>query len=99
MRDSRNNVFHGLQIRDSGQHGVFLAQVDTDATKPAAGNTFTALVVSGSGGAGLRVNDASCVSNVVCVAQLVGNSGGGISEATPDLVQVCGVISRAAARP
>lgn len=94
MRDSRENVFQGLQIRDSRQHGLFLAQVDNDATKPASGNTFTGIVVSGSGGAGMRVNDSSCINNVVVASQFIGNLGGCISEAVPGLVQTSQTICR-----
>jgi len=94
MRDSRDNLFVALQIRNSGDHGVFLAQVDTDPTAPASGNTFSDIVVSGSAGAGLRVNDASCVNNLVTGSQFIGNSGGCISEAVPGLVQVTGTICR-----
>jgi hypothetical protein len=94
MRDARDNVFHGLQIRNSGEHGVFLAQVDTDATKPAAGNIFTALMVSASNGAGVRVNDLSCVNNSIVNSQFVGNSGGCISEASPGLALASANICR-----
>jgi hypothetical protein len=94
MRDARDNLFHGLQVRASGQHGLFLAQVDTDTTKPAAGNTFLGLVVSGSAGAGLRVNDASCVNNLVVGSQFIDNSGGCLSEAAPGLVETSGTVCR-----
>jgi hypothetical protein len=94
MRDSKDNVFHGLQIRNSGEHGVFLAQVDTDASKPAAGNTFIALMVSNSQGAGVRVNDLSCVNNSIVGSQFVGNSGGCISEAGPGLALASANICR-----
>ena len=94
MRDSRDNLFSGLQIRNSGEHGIFLAQVDSEASKPAAGNMFTGLVVAGSQGAGVRVNDASCVDNAIVGAQLVGNRDGAISEITPGMLGTAGVISR-----
>lgn len=94
MRDARDNIFHGLQIRNSGEHGVFLAQVDTDITKPAAGNTFVALMVSDSHGAGVRVNDLSCVNNSIVSSQFVGNSGGCISEAGPGLALASANICR-----
>jgi len=94
MRDSRDNVFYGLEIRNSTQHGVFLAQVDSDTTKPAYGNSFVAVVISNSGGAGLRVNDLSCQNNMVSASQLVGNSSGCISEVTPGLVISGTVICR-----
>lgn len=94
MRDSRDNIFKGLQIRNNGEHGVFLAQVDTDATKPASGNTFIGLVVSGSNGAGLRANDPSCIGNSVIGSQFVGNSQGCISEASTGLVLSSGNTCR-----
>lgn len=93
MRDSLDNEFHGLQIRNSREHGIFLAH-DQDATTQASGNTFNGVVVSQSGGAGLRVNNASCVNNLVVGSQFIGNTGGSISEATPGLVQVFGTIFR-----
>lgn len=94
MRDSKDNVFHGLQIRNSGEHGIFLAQVDADATKPASGNTFIGLTVSSSLGAGIRINDLSCVNNAVVGSQFVGNSGGCISEASPGLALASANICR-----
>jgi parallel beta-helix repeat protein len=93
MRDSRDNIFLGLQIRGSGEQGLFLAQVDSDTTKPAAGNTFIGLVVADSTQAGMRVNDASCINNMVESAQFINNPIC-ISEATPGLVQQNGVICR-----
>ena len=100
MRDSADNLFQGLQIRDSGSFGMFLAQVDTDTTKPAAGNTFVGFVISRSGqnpakgGAPMRVNDASCVDNLVVGAQFVDNREPGISQPFPGLVHEVGTIVR-----
>jgi hypothetical protein len=100
MRDSSDNLFSDVLIRDSGSHGLFLAQVDADTTKPASGNTFAGMVVAGSGqdpargGHGMRVNDASCVDNLLAATQFVGNRDGGLSEATPGLVQTTPTITR-----
>ena len=94
MRDSMDNLFHGVQIRNSGEQGIFIAQVDLDANRPAAGNTFSGLVVSGSSQAGLRVNDPSCVNNLVVGAQFIGNSGGCISESVPGILVSTGIICR-----
>ena len=94
MRDSQDNIFHGLQIRNSTQHGIFLAEDDQIANTPAYGNIFDAINISSSGGAGIRVNDASCEYNVVSSAQLVGNSGGCVSEVTPGLVISSTVVCR-----
>src|SRR5262249_6758771 len=94
MRDSRDNLFQGLQIRNSGEQGIFLAQVDTDTSKPAAGNTFSGAVISGSRGAGIQVNDASCVNNLLVASQLFANAGGNVGEVTPGLLQTSGTILR-----
>lgn len=94
MRYSRDNTFHVLQILGSREHGVFLAQVDADPTTAASGNTFSGMVVTGSGGAGLRVNDASVVNTLVVESQFIENAGGCISEAVEGQVQVVGVICR-----
>jgi hypothetical protein len=94
MRHARDNVFAGIRVRNSAQYGVYLAQVNNDDTKPAAGNTFYGLVVADSKWAGLRVDNPSCVNNTVCASQFVGNKDGAISEARPGLVQACVNISR-----
>lgn len=94
MRDSRDNTFESVRIRHSGEHGVFCAQVDTDAAKPCAGNTFHGLVVSDSKGAGFRINDASCANNLIDAAQLFGNAGGCVSEATSGLAVRGNVVCR-----
>lgn len=94
IRDSRDNIFANFQIRNSGQHGIFLAQVDTDTSKPALGNTFYGCVIADSAGAGIRVNDASCTSNILAASQLINNAGGGISEAVVDLLIDIGNVVR-----
>jgi hypothetical protein len=94
MRYSRDNSFHSLQIRDMREHGVFLAQVDADPTTAASGNTFSSMVITGSGGAGLRANDPSVVNTLVVESQFIGNAGGCISEAVQGQVQVVGIVCR-----
>jgi len=86
MRDSCANWFHDITIRGCHENGVFLAQVNDDSNTPASGNYFSHLIVTGCGGAGLRVNDASCVDNWVIGAEFRGNAGGCISEVLPGLV-------------
>lgn len=90
MRDSIDNVFHTLQIRHSGEHGILLES----PKRPAAGNTFAGIVVADSGRAGLRVAETACVHNFVSGAQFVRNAGGCISEIVPGLVEVSGTICR-----
>jgi len=93
MRDSKDNFLHGFQIRNSIEHGVFLAQ-NSDITKPASGNTFSGFIVSNSGGAGFRVNDLSNINNLVIGSQFIGNSDGCISEAASGLIQSYGIVCR-----
>lgn len=94
MRDSRDNLFSGLQIRRSGEHGIFIAEAEGGPGTAATGNTFSNCLIQDSVGAGIRVNDASCVDNLFSSSQLAGNAGGGVSEAVPGLVQQVGVIVR-----
>lgn len=94
MRDSSNNSFTNVHIRNSKQHGVFLAQVDDDITKPAAGNTFNSLVISGSGGYGILISDASCVNNLFVASQYIDNVKGCYGEAASNLIEGVGAICR-----
>ena len=91
MRDARDNVFSDIQIRDSGEQGLFLAQAGSDPNTCATGNTFYGLVVADSARMGLRVNDAACVHNLVVGAQFTGNAEC-ISEAAPGLVEQAAVV-------
>jgi hypothetical protein len=93
MRDSRDNVFGDIQIHDSGEQGLFLAQEINVAGSCAEGNTFQGLIVSRSAGAGLRVNDATCRRNLVVGAQFIGNAEC-ISEAEAGQVEQVGVVCR-----
>jgi hypothetical protein len=94
MRDSFDNLFSNMHISNSKQHGIFLAQVDAEVDKPAAGQTFNGLMVSGSGGYGVRVNDASCTDTLLVGAQLIGNESGCVSEILPGLITTAGAICR-----
>lgn len=94
IRDSNDNVFADVQIRDQREHGVFVAQVDTNATTAAKGNIFTDMVISGSQGFGMRINDASCVNNMINNTQFVANVAGCLSAADGSNPQLNGTICR-----
>lgn len=94
MRDSSNNSFTNVHIRDTKQHGIFLAQVDDDITKPAAGNTFNSIVITGSGGYGILISDASCVNNLFVASQYIDNVKGCYGEAASNLIEGVGAICR-----
>lgn len=76
MRDVHWNAFTALHVRNSESHGIFLAQrdgpFDTPADSPRR-NTFTTIMVFGSGDAGIKVNDTSCADNLFVAIQLGGN--------------------------
>lgn len=94
MRSSRNNQFEDVSIFNSHHYGVFMAHVDqltAQGLKAAprtecVQNSFTNLIASRCGSAAFRVNDATCVNNVVIGAQFTDNLKGGLSLAQPDLV-------------
>jgi hypothetical protein len=94
MRDSRDNLFHDIQIQNTREHGIFLAQAVGQPDTAAAGNTFSGIVVSGTGGAGLRANDSTVVNTLVVESQFSQNAGGCIGEVTEGQVQVFAVICR-----
>lgn len=76
MRDSHDNLFTDIQIRDSAEHGVFIAQAGSDPATAAIGNTFDGLVVEGSGLDGIHIANPANVDNLFDDIQFVGNSGG-----------------------
>ena len=94
MRDSSDNSFTNVHIRNTKQHGIFLAQVDSDITKPAAGNTFNSVVISGSGGYGILIKDASCTNNLLVASQFIDNKAGCFGEAASNLIESVGTICR-----
>ena len=69
-------------------------QRDLDATTPATGNVFTGVFIQSSAGAALRINQASCVDNLLTSAVLAENAGGCVSEAVPGMLTQVGVVCR-----
>jgi nitrous oxidase accessory protein NosD len=91
MRASRNNRFYTVSIRNSRQFGVFLAQRLARTARgwqpvpqtACVDNSFTDLAVTGCGGPAYRINDATCVNNVITQPHFDGNLHGGLSVAAP----------------
>jgi Periplasmic copper-binding protein (NosD) len=95
MRDSRNNQFSDVSLKNNRDFGVFMAQAyapvdrgvkgedDTECTD----NCFTNLVAAKNGRAAFRVNDVSCTNNVIVGAKFDG-SVRALSMPEPDLVTV-----------
>lgn len=94
MRDSEHNLFQGIAIRDNGEQGVFIAQVEFQPDLHASGNLFSGVVISGSRGPAIRVNDTTCVNNALHGARLFDNKGGAISEVVPGILDTSGILER-----
>jgi hypothetical protein len=91
MRKATSNTFGALQISNSGQHGIFLAQQGSDATTPATNNVFSDAVIDGSIQYGVYVANASCVNNMLVGSQVLANAMGCYG-GVPSLLQTFGVI-------
>jgi hypothetical protein len=90
IRDSTGNVFHTMQVRSSGEHGILLQS----PKGPAAGNTFTGIVVAESAWDGLNVGEARSIDNSIAAAHFVRNGRECVSEAVPGLVRQSGTLCR-----
>ncbi len=96
MRSSRDNQFHNVTIDNSHHFGVFMAhaeQVTAGRVEPApesecTQNAFTNLIAENCGSAAFRVNNLTCVNNVIIRPRFGGNRKGNLSLAGPDLVTV-----------
>lgn len=102
MVDAHNNLFNNMQIRNPGQHGLFLAQNGTDPTSGASGNIFSNLVVTNIGTEGwcvddngayaICINNESAANNMVIGAQLINVDGHCIKEPMEGVIQGIGII-------
>ena len=96
MRASRDNQFHNVTIHNSHHFGVFMAhaeQFTAGVVRPApesecTQNAFTNLIAKNCGSAAFRVNNSTCVNNVIIRPRFDGNLKGGLSLAQPNLVTV-----------
>jgi hypothetical protein len=94
MRASCNNQFQDVSIHNSHHYGVFMAHADQKTANgwgaapmtECVQNSFTNLIASDCGSAAFRVNNTTCVNNVLVGAQFADNLKGGLSLAQPDLV-------------
>ena len=96
MRESCDNQFHNISIRDSRHYGVFMAHTEKQTEggwqpvpqTECVHNSFTNLAAINCGSAAFRVNNNICTNNVISGAQFHDNVQGGLSLAGPDLVTV-----------
>jgi hypothetical protein len=96
MRESRDNQFHNISIRNSRNYGVFMAHAEKQTAEgwqplprtECADNSFVNLTATNCGSAGFRVNNTTCTNNVIVGAQFHDNAQGGLSVARVDLVTV-----------
>ncbi len=96
MRESCDNQFHNISIRNSRHYGVFMAHTELPTKggwRPVpqtecAHNAFTNLIASHCGDAAFRVNNTTCTNNIIVQPQFQDNLHGGLSLAQPNLVVV-----------
>ncbi|MBM3863862.1 MAG: right-handed parallel beta-helix repeat-containing protein [Verrucomicrobia bacterium] len=86
MRDSNENRFRNLHLRDNGEQGVFIAETREIPGTPCRDNRFERLTVMGNKTQGIRVNDASCTGNLILHSRITGNALENLSLAAPDLL-------------
>ncbi len=79
MRDSNSNIFENVRISGSGNHGLFIAQIDDKATCP-ADNEFSNLTVESSRGFGFLLNNACEGNRLTGLARFSNNRDGCIKE-------------------
>ncbi len=80
MRDSNDNDFKRLEINRNGAQGIFIAQADNDDATRCTNNVFSDVTVMENRGVGLRLNDASCIENMVRNSLFRGNEPGNFSQ-------------------
>jgi len=85
MRNSCDNRFQHILISGCGRDGLFIDQVDEATRTNSSRNQFAGVTVTGSKGAALRVNAASCKGTVLTQCLFTGNKQG-LLEAVPGLV-------------
>lgn len=73
MRDSIANVFERVSLRNNAEQGLFVAETRTLPGTACRYNRFVALVVTGNGTQGIRINDASCNPNTLEDSLVRGN--------------------------
>ena len=96
MRESRDNQFYNVSIRDSHHFGVFMAHTERQTERggqPApqtecTNNAFTNLIAVRCGGPAFRVNNSTCTNNLIIGAQFENGVQNGLSHASADLMMV-----------
>lgn len=86
MRDSVENRFENLIIRDNGEQGIFVAETREIAGSSCRKNIFDRVTVTGNGTQGIRINDASCIGNRISNSKVSGNKLEDISLAAEGLL-------------
>jgi hypothetical protein len=103
MRQSRDNSFEGVTVKQCHHHGVFMAQTVAQTAagwrpcpgSECTGNTFSKLLITNCGGKAFLVNDAGCGHNTICDGQFVDNTQGGLFQAAANLVTMQTLDKRA----
>jgi hypothetical protein len=107
MRQSRNNVFDGVTIKQNRHHGVFMAETAVRTATgwqlspgtECTGNTFSNLLITQCGGKAFLVHDTGCGHNAIYDAQFSDNAQGGLFQAAANLVTMRSVAENGQRAP
>jgi hypothetical protein len=94
MRQSRDNIFDRVTIKQSHHHGIFMAEAGVSTAggwrflpgTECTGNTFKKLVIAHCGGSGFRINDPGCTNNILIGGEFQDNAQGGLSQVASNLL-------------
>ena len=86
MRDANENVFRNLYLRDNGEQGLFVAETREIPGSSCQRNRFERLTVTGNKTQGIRINDPSCIDNVITESRSAGNTVENVSLAGEGLL-------------
>ena len=86
MRDANENIFRNLYLRDNGEQGLFVAETREVPGSSCQRNRFERLTVTGNKTQGIRVNDPSCIDNVISDSRVSGNTKENVSLAAEGLL-------------
>lgn len=94
MRQSRDNIFDRVTIKQSHHHGIFMAEAGLSTAtgwkllpgSACTGNTFKKLVIAHCGGSGFRINDVGCTNNILIGGEFLENAQGGLSQVVSNLL-------------
>ncbi len=88
MRDSAGNTFFNFRVQDSGNHAVYMSQVDENACTGAINNAFENFEILSIRGDGVHVNTATCTGNKLINFKYQNIRGKDVFERVPGILKI-----------